>query len=504
MKTIKEIKLENILESKMNLQTHEDASQEFANEYVNYPDSIFDPILVRPINEDQYEIIDGHLRYRTLKENKHLTIDCIVYDGTEVGSLKQALIRTKRGEPDPIAFGKVCKTILELDDSYSNIRLAREIGCTEGTIRNWITYYETSMKVDGGEIFKNLRIDQINNIKGFEKWLLVLIKDYLLEVEYGSINNEQAYNNAKNLLDERQRKQVESEVRKWKSAVKYVSNEIISLNELENQIEELQRKYNKGSWEEFKEKYIDDIVFTKESMYLKESTRVSEKVIAINQCFESYEKEVIEQHRQERLANVLKDGSIIEEVVDFIMRKENKPNNDFTESIFKPDDILNLASLPSTVQQTLLKGLHISAVRRDFNELLDIHNEIEQLRRATEMVNQYIGEGDHKRFPILNNYSEDLNEEYKKKSQRRKMLYEDLAVKSSESSARTQEAKKNSKNEELASEIINLLRCSFSEEEIRSDTVSSSELSDNYDANILEDILTNLQQIFKNKIQEAA
>ena len=92
--------------NRMDVKTFEalaQSSEEFGN---------IDPITVRQLADNNYQIIDGYHRYLIAKQNNIKSIDCVVIDCTETQAkrLTQILNRTK-GTDDPFLLKDLLKSL---------------------------------------------------------------------------------------------------------------------------------------------------------------------------------------------------------------------------------------------------------------------------------------------------------------------------------------------------------------------------------------------------------
>lgn len=102
---------------------------------------IIEPILVRPIDKDFFEIVTGERRYRAAQQAGLEKIPAIIKDYSDEALMEITLIEnTQREELTAVEKGKTCKELLEkFPSQYPNKTiLAKKIGISESTVTSWL------------------------------------------------------------------------------------------------------------------------------------------------------------------------------------------------------------------------------------------------------------------------------------------------------------------------------------------------------------------------------
>ena len=89
---------------------------------------VWQPILVRPVGNGLYEVVDGFHRYNCCKELRMETIPCLVRELTDSQVLVvQVQTTAVRLEADPIEYGRQLWRIVKEDDAMTVAELARAV-----------------------------------------------------------------------------------------------------------------------------------------------------------------------------------------------------------------------------------------------------------------------------------------------------------------------------------------------------------------------------------------
>ena len=106
------------------------------------------PIVVSQVEAD-YIIVDGEHGWMAAKLAGLTHVPCEVLLVDRFEAMRQTYVRNRHGTDDPLLLGRLFATMLAERKGLSNRRLAKELGCTEGTIRNHLNYVEAA-KVRNG------------------------------------------------------------------------------------------------------------------------------------------------------------------------------------------------------------------------------------------------------------------------------------------------------------------------------------------------------------------
>lgn len=97
---------------------------------------VLQPILVRQIGEEQYELIAGERRWRAARRAGHQTIPVLVQSTSDVQSLEQALVENlHREDLDPLEEAAAYQQLID-DFGYTHDRVAARVGKSRVTVTN--------------------------------------------------------------------------------------------------------------------------------------------------------------------------------------------------------------------------------------------------------------------------------------------------------------------------------------------------------------------------------
>ncbi len=96
------------------------------------------PIIVRP-EGDRFVIVDGEHNWRAAREAGFNEVPCEVLETDEFEAMRQTWKRNLGGSANQILAGQMFKRMLDTKN-LSQRKLAKEIGISDGTIRNALTY----------------------------------------------------------------------------------------------------------------------------------------------------------------------------------------------------------------------------------------------------------------------------------------------------------------------------------------------------------------------------
>lgn len=138
---IKEIELKKIRPSKLNprLELNIERLNELASSIREV--GLLEPIIVRPVGEDAYEVVVGERRYRASQQAGLQKVPAIVREYTDDEVVQLNLIENiQREDLNAIEKGKVCKYLLEnCRDKYpSKAALAEKIGVSANAVSLWL------------------------------------------------------------------------------------------------------------------------------------------------------------------------------------------------------------------------------------------------------------------------------------------------------------------------------------------------------------------------------
>ena len=107
---------------------------------------LLEPIIVRPIDSDTYEVVVGERRYRAAQQAGLDKIPAIVTEYTDPEVMEINLIENiQREDLSAVEKGKICKELLDkFPKQYkSKADLASKVGVSESSVEDWL--YTTSM-----------------------------------------------------------------------------------------------------------------------------------------------------------------------------------------------------------------------------------------------------------------------------------------------------------------------------------------------------------------------
>jgi len=110
---------------------------------------VLEPIIVRPLNGDIYEIVIGERRYRAAQQAGLDTIPAIVKEYSDEYIMEINLIENvQREELTAVEKGKICSELLsKFHNKFpSKASLSRQLGIGESSIRSWL--YTTEMPIE--------------------------------------------------------------------------------------------------------------------------------------------------------------------------------------------------------------------------------------------------------------------------------------------------------------------------------------------------------------------
>ncbi|MEM3577376.1 MAG: ParB/RepB/Spo0J family partition protein [Candidatus Bathyarchaeia archaeon] len=139
--TVKEIELNNIRPSRLNprLELNIERLNELASSIREV--GLLEPIIVRPVGTDEYEVVVGERRYRASQQAGLRKVPAIVraYSDDEVVQLN-LIENIQREDLNAVEKGKVCKYLLEnCREKYpSKAALAEKIGVSVNAVSLWL------------------------------------------------------------------------------------------------------------------------------------------------------------------------------------------------------------------------------------------------------------------------------------------------------------------------------------------------------------------------------
>ena len=96
------------------------------------------PVVARPV-EDKYEIVDGEHAWRAAKEVGFSEVPCEIEDVDDFLAMLETYRRNLSGTNNPLRLGEMFERMKEAR-GLSNRKLAKEMGLSEGTLRNHLDY----------------------------------------------------------------------------------------------------------------------------------------------------------------------------------------------------------------------------------------------------------------------------------------------------------------------------------------------------------------------------
>ncbi len=103
---------------------------------------VLQPILVRRLSDERYELIAGERRWRSAKRAGLSTIPAVVRDGTELASLEQALVENlHREDLNPLEEAAAYQQLIE-DFGLTHELLSTRVGRSRATITNTLRLFQ--------------------------------------------------------------------------------------------------------------------------------------------------------------------------------------------------------------------------------------------------------------------------------------------------------------------------------------------------------------------------
>jgi ParB family transcriptional regulator, chromosome partitioning protein len=103
---------------------------------------VLQPVLVRSVGPDQYELIAGERRWRAARRAGLPTIPALVRNATEVASLEQALVENlHRQDLNPLEEAAAYQQLIE-DFGLTHEQLARRVGRSRAAISNGLRLFQ--------------------------------------------------------------------------------------------------------------------------------------------------------------------------------------------------------------------------------------------------------------------------------------------------------------------------------------------------------------------------
>ena len=108
---------------------------------------LIQPIIIKPIDNDQYQIIAGERRWRACQLNGMHEIDCVIKDLDEINVLEAALIENiQREDLNVIEEATAYKGLIEIKN-INNERLAKLIGKSPSHVSNLLRLLELDKEI---------------------------------------------------------------------------------------------------------------------------------------------------------------------------------------------------------------------------------------------------------------------------------------------------------------------------------------------------------------------
>jgi len=110
---------------------------------------LLEPIIVRPINSDTYEVVVGERRYRAAQQACLDKVPTIIKDYTDEEVMEVNLIENiQREDLTAVEKGKICNELLnKFPQNYpTKVGLAKKLGVSESTVNSWL--YTTGMPLE--------------------------------------------------------------------------------------------------------------------------------------------------------------------------------------------------------------------------------------------------------------------------------------------------------------------------------------------------------------------
>jgi ParB family transcriptional regulator, chromosome partitioning protein len=103
---------------------------------------VLQPILVRQLADDRYELIAGERRWRSARRAGLTTIPAVVRDSTELASLEQALVENlHREDLNPLEEAAAYQQLIE-DFGLTHERLSTRVGRSRAAITNTLRLFQ--------------------------------------------------------------------------------------------------------------------------------------------------------------------------------------------------------------------------------------------------------------------------------------------------------------------------------------------------------------------------
>lgn len=143
------IKLKKIKPSRLNprLEFNKEGLDELADSIMQV--GMLEPLIVRPLNSDNYEVVVGERRYRASLQAGLDEVPVIINDYTDEEVMELNLIENiQREDLNAVEKGKICNELLNrLPQKFpSKADLAKALGVSTSSIQSWL--YTTSMPLE--------------------------------------------------------------------------------------------------------------------------------------------------------------------------------------------------------------------------------------------------------------------------------------------------------------------------------------------------------------------
>lgn len=103
---------------------------------------VLQPVLVRPVGDDTFELIAGERRWRAAKRAGLQTIPALVKDVTDAASLEQAVVENlHRQDLNPLEEGAAYQQLIE-DFNLTHDELAARVGKSRAAITNTLRLFQ--------------------------------------------------------------------------------------------------------------------------------------------------------------------------------------------------------------------------------------------------------------------------------------------------------------------------------------------------------------------------
>lgn len=136
------ISIENIMVNPYQPRTHFDEEQLYELAQSIRENGLIQPIVVRELNQNQYEIIAGERRYRAMMMIGQTQVPCLVMKATDERSAALALIENiQREDLSPVEEAFAYKEIIKAQ-GITQKELAKKVGKSQSSIANKIRLLE--------------------------------------------------------------------------------------------------------------------------------------------------------------------------------------------------------------------------------------------------------------------------------------------------------------------------------------------------------------------------